>query len=50
MFQIPPVRDECYEGVPHVQMPDSAEELGSLLGVLYDPLYVAYSLFHTSDL
>lgn len=48
MFQIPPLRGEgpehaiveVYDGVLHIQMPDSADELGSLIGVLYDPLYV----------
>ncbi|EKM61664.1 uncharacterized protein PHACADRAFT_248407 [Phanerochaete carnosa HHB-10118-sp] len=45
MFQIPPADDECYDGVLHVEMPDSAEELGSLLGVLYDPLGTAYKRF-----
>lgn len=49
MFAIPPLTEEgpdgsqiaeTYSGVLHIQMPDSAEDLGSLLGVLYDPLYV----------
>lgn len=53
MFQIPPLREdspeheiaELYDGVLHIQMPDSAEELGSLIGVLYDPLYVRSLLY-----
>ncbi|GJE89661.1 hypothetical protein PsYK624_057670 [Phanerochaete sordida] len=43
MFQIPPTSDENYDGALHIEMPDSAEELASLLGVLYDPLYAPLS-------
>ena len=43
MFTMPPVKDETYDGVLHVRMPDGAEDLASFLGVLYDPLYVSLS-------
>ncbi|EED80879.1 predicted protein [Postia placenta Mad-698-R] len=54
MFSIPPLRvsasrdtlAEVYDGVPHVQMPDSAEDLASFLHVLYDPLGTAYKRFN----
>ena len=57
MFQIPPLREdtpeheiaESYDGVLHIQMPDTAEEVDSLIGVLYDPLYV-YLFFHLEQL
>ncbi len=47
MFAIPPLLApggcqtrlaESYDGVVHVQMPDSAEELISFLNMFYDPL------------
>ena len=43
LFAIPPLLAqgtfaEAYEGVVHVQMPDSAEELTSFLNMFYDPL------------
>lgn len=49
MFAIPPltrseaelvkgIPSETYAGVVHVQMQDTAEDLASFLGVLYDPL------------
>lgn len=48
MFALPPLKAsgskdalaETYDGVIHVEMPDSAEDLASFLHVLYDPLYV----------
>lgn len=45
MFMLPPLTEEdkvveTYDGVPAVDMPDSAEDVGSFLGVLYDPTYV----------
>lgn len=48
MFKIPPLRDsgpgheivETYDGVLHIQMPDTAEDIESFLQVLYDPQYV----------
>lgn len=43
MFAMPPMKDETYDGMLHVRMPDSAEDLASFLGVLYDPLYVSLS-------
>jgi len=54
MFALPPLKAsgqddilaETYEGVIHVQMPDSAEDLASFLGVLYDPLGTAYKRFN----
>ncbi|KAH9929673.1 uncharacterized protein B0H18DRAFT_873780 [Fomitopsis serialis] len=54
MFALPPLRasssrdvlEETYDGVLHVQMPDSAEDLASFLGVLYDPLGTAYKRFN----
>ena len=49
MFQIPSTSDETYDGALHIEMPDSAEELGSLLGVLYDPLYAMPFLYTTSN-
>ena len=42
MFAMPLMKDETYDGVLHVRMPDSAEDLASFLEVLYDPLYVPY--------
>ncbi|OBZ79828.1 hypothetical protein A0H81_01512 [Grifola frondosa] len=53
MFMLPPLMtsgskdeiEEAYDGVPHVQMPDSAEDLASFLGVFYDPLGTAYKRF-----
>ncbi|KAI0756246.1 hypothetical protein C8Q80DRAFT_1243988 [Daedaleopsis nitida] len=36
---------EAYDGVVHVQMPDSAEELASFLNMFYDPLGTAYKRF-----
>ena len=48
MFAIPPLLDdsedpskgfkESYDGVVHIQAPDTAEDIESFLGVLYDPL------------
>lgn len=45
MFAIPPLKErdtdelkETYDGVVHVESPDSAEDVASFLGVLYDPL------------
>lgn len=48
MFAIPPLLEdfedpskglkETYDGVVHIQAPDSAEDVESFLGVLYDPL------------
>ncbi|KAL6307685.1 hypothetical protein BKA93DRAFT_727017 [Sparassis latifolia] len=54
MFAIPPLKAsysediiaETYAGVVHVQMQDSAEDLASFLGVLYDPLGSAYKRFN----
>lgn len=34
---------ESYDGVPVVELPDSAEDVESLLEVLYDPWYVPFS-------
>ncbi|KAI0695654.1 hypothetical protein BC835DRAFT_1273080 [Cytidiella melzeri] len=53
LFGIPPLMDEgpphamkeVYEGALHISMPDSAEDLESLLNVLYDPLGTAYKRF-----
>ncbi|KIP11099.1 hypothetical protein PHLGIDRAFT_83859 [Phlebiopsis gigantea 11061_1 CR5-6] len=53
MFGMPPKREptpegelsESYDGVVHIQMPDSAEEVASLIDVLYDPLGTAYKRF-----
>ncbi|RPD82194.1 hypothetical protein L226DRAFT_475609 [Lentinus tigrinus ALCF2SS1-7] len=53
MFAIPPLLAdgsqtcfaESYDGVVHVQMPDSAEELTSFLSMFYDPLGTAYKRF-----
>ncbi|KAI0828965.1 hypothetical protein BC628DRAFT_1417344 [Trametes gibbosa] len=53
MFAIPPLLAtgsrtciaEAYDGVVHVQMPDSAEELISFLTMFYDPLGTAYKRF-----
>lgn len=45
MFAIPPLMEsdteelkESYDGVVHVQSPDTAEDISSFFGVLYDPL------------
>ncbi|CAL1694553.1 unnamed protein product [Somion occarium] len=53
MFAIPPLREgetdeakESYDGVVHVQTPDTAEDVASFLGVLYDPLGAAYKRFN----
>ncbi|PCH34156.1 hypothetical protein WOLCODRAFT_22496 [Wolfiporia cocos MD-104 SS10] len=55
MFVLPPlmvhsgsqnVPLETCDGVVHVQMPDSAEDLASFLEVLYDPLGTAYKRFN----
>ncbi|KZT08652.1 uncharacterized protein LAESUDRAFT_811264 [Laetiporus sulphureus 93-53] len=54
LFAMPPLQsttsqtalEETYDGVVHVQMPDSAEDLASFLGVLYDPLGAAYKRFN----
>ncbi|KAI0778722.1 hypothetical protein BD413DRAFT_464683 [Trametes elegans] len=53
MFAIPPLLAEgshtciaeMYDGVVHVQMPDTAEELTSFLTMFYDPLGTAYKRF-----
>ncbi|TBU38428.1 hypothetical protein BD309DRAFT_971950 [Dichomitus squalens] len=53
MFSIPPLLAtgsrthfaESYDGVVHVQMPDTAEELISFLTMFYDPLGTAYKRF-----
>ncbi|KAI0639952.1 hypothetical protein C8Q77DRAFT_1046589 [Trametes polyzona] len=53
MFSIPPLLAagsltciaETYDGVVHVQMPDSAEEVISFLTMFYDPLGTAYKRF-----
>ncbi|KAJ3518788.1 hypothetical protein NM688_g9391 [Phlebia brevispora] len=52
MFAIPPLHDEesetkyveTYDGVLHIEMPDSAEDLESFLSVLYDPSYATVPL------
>lgn len=49
MFSLPPLRKEgpghaiaeMYDGALHIQMPDSAADIESMLNVLYDPLYVS---------
>lgn len=47
MFAIPPLQHddpsggfvEVYDGVVHIQMPDTAQDLESFVNVLYDPSY-----------
>ncbi|KAJ3480955.1 hypothetical protein NLI96_g7993 [Meripilus lineatus] len=56
MFAIPPLLEdsedpskgfkESYDGVVHIQAPDTAEDIESFLGVLYDPLGLAYKRFN----